>query len=109
MYNAYIITELGKTYSDKGLYDMKTMLKEDYGITDEILFHQGQDYNNPSLLSRLLNNDRNSAVILSVENGVYAITDPIEHENVTLVLLRNHPDQTSWKTLTDAVLASIKK
>lgn len=103
-YDAYIITEEGRRYTDEGLEQVYELLVDEFNIKDtDIVFHQGTEINKPEILIQRLTDNANAALIISLQGGVCVLADEEENINVTIPLLKNHPDQTCWLTIKNAI------
>lgn len=104
----YIITKEGRAYNTKGLNVITEMLKTDYGVSDELSFFVGSDYNDPMLLADKLEN-RKTAIVLSLSDGIAAFYDENGMPDISTDL-RNaaNTNKTSWEILTEAFYAARK-
>lgn len=103
MISAYIITEKGNAYTTEGLKYVTNMLKENYKITDELIFNMGSNLNEPELLITELKTNKNTAVIISTSEKIMAVYGKDGIEDIINILLDNkNKNKTSWQILHDA-------
>lgn len=106
MYNVYILTKEGRVYSDEGIEIVQTMLAERHNISEEMIFHQGAEFNKPEFLIECLTKNPDVAIVISIQGGTYTVIGEKEHLNTTIPLLKNHPNETCWETILGAIQKS---
>lgn len=97
--NVYALTRDGNALTNEGMADATEMLKNDYNITDQLVFAQGTIYNDPVYLSKKLKNDIPTAAIIVVEfDRMFGIADDKDIQTIANDL-ENYPDASSWELL----------
>ena len=99
----YIITREGRSYNTKGLTVITEMLKDDYGVTDELSFFAGWKYNDPMVLADKIESCE-VAVALSLsdkiavnycKNGMPYIAEDLRDPK--------NAGKTSWEIISEGV------
>lgn len=97
--NVYALTRDGNALTNEGMTDATEMLKNDYNITDQLIFAQGAIYNDPVYLSKKLKNDVPTAAIIVVEfDRMFGIANDKDIQTIANDL-ENYPDASSWELL----------
>ena len=97
--NVYALTRDGNALTNEAMTDATEMLKNDYNITDQLIFAQGKIYNDPVYLSKKLKNDVPTAAIIVVESDrMFGFADDKDIQTIANNL-ENYPDESSWELL----------
>lgn len=96
MTHAYILTEEGREYNDKGHQFIEDMLRKNHNVKDEILFTEGAEYNKAYRLKKELQNNDNCFVIVSTGTNIFCLYD--ENIQAFCNALAANPTVSSWKT-----------
>lgn len=100
MIPTYIITREGKSYSTEGMVYVTEMLRNNYGVEDELFFYMGGAFNDPESLAEKLDIDSPVAVIVSKREGIYALYNANGMPDVARYLYEGKgTEQTSWQIL----------
>ena len=93
----YIITREGKSFNEEGLKFIQNGLKEHFGINTDLAIYTGIGLNSPKVLTKLLKNNPNAYIILSMKDQIGFFPQDI---NDKLCLnFKNHPNESSWEIL----------
>lgn len=99
MREVYIITREGRAYSTEGLKYLTEMVANNYDIYDQLIFVQGQVYNDPEYLAgQLEKSEPSPVVVISAEDGIYSVTGDNDIRIVANTL-REASEGTSWEIL----------
>jgi hypothetical protein len=101
MTHIYIITEKGKTYSNEGLEYVTNCVKENYGVTDELVFHMGYEYNVAKNLILGLDSHPDGFIVISTDDGISFASN---HNPKIKKALEEHPDDSCWKTFVNYLM-----
>lgn len=101
MTNVYILTQEGRAYSTEGLLHVKNILTASYDINPEsdIMYNQGQIYNDPSSLLSKLSQDKDqknmAVIIISTSDGIFSLL--VDDEILDFIKLEIPFGQTTWE------------
>lgn len=98
----YIITKEGRAYTTEGLNYITSILNKNYGITDELVFMAGSEFNNPEILAEKLKSMKNIAIVVSMPDKITTFYSENGMEDMADMLLENK-NKTSWQSLYDVI------
>jgi hypothetical protein len=96
MTHIYIITKEGRRYSDAGLDYVTNAVKSNYGVTDELAFHMGYEYNVAKNLIMGLDLHSDGYIVISTEDGISFASNK---NPAVKKVLEEHPNDSSWESL----------
>lgn len=109
MTNVFVVTPTEMTIGQETLAKVTKMLRDVYGITDELMYRQDLRNNDSKFLADNLKFAPTSAIVLAIDEGAMPIYDKDAMETEIVPLLREYPDHTSFEILATYILPLLQK
>ena len=105
MATAYILTEEGRAYNQKGIEFVRNQIRTTFNDTSELNIAQGKIYNSPETLVKFLNKDpEHTYVFVSHANGIETLHETNDIRRfIALLNDTTDKDETSWSIIMKAL------